>query len=266
MADTERQIAKFEVSDLIDEVEYKLDNLSLTKEQRDALKEYLEKLEKVRDAYEDSNKSVEQLNGLINEAKKKQREFNNLIDESSKTYKKIGENIKGSIDNFSKVTTLYDATSKFSGELLSSWEAVDKAASSFARHLGGSVFAMNELRKNAIYFSDLNKIGIRFNKSIEDLINLQSKYSDELGRTISMSNAQRETMAAMDAVIDVGRPKSIQLAVLIDRGHKELPIRADYVGKNIPTSREERIAVHIIEVDNEDSVKIYEDKLRSDKE
>jgi pyrimidine operon attenuation protein / uracil phosphoribosyltransferase len=76
----------------------------------------------------------------------------------------------------------------------------------------------------------------------------------------------RTIRAAMDAVIDVGRPKSIQLAVLIDRGHKELPIRADYVGKNIPTSREERIAVHIIEVDNEDSVKIYEDKLRSDKE
>lgn len=73
----------------------------------------------------------------------------------------------------------------------------------------------------------------------------------------------RTIRAAMDAVIDVGRPKSIQLAVLIDRGHKELPIRADYVGKNIPTSREEKIAVHIIEVDSEDSVKIYEDELGS---
>jgi pyrimidine operon attenuation protein/uracil phosphoribosyltransferase len=70
----------------------------------------------------------------------------------------------------------------------------------------------------------------------------------------------RTVRAAMDAVIDVGRPKAIQLAVLIDRGHKELPIRADYVGKNIPTSKEEKIAVHIIEVDNEDSVKIYEDE------
>ena len=70
----------------------------------------------------------------------------------------------------------------------------------------------------------------------------------------------RTIRAAMDAVIDIGRPTAIQLAVLIDRGHKELPIRADYVGKNIPTSREEKIAVHIVEVDNEDSVKIYEDE------
>ncbi|MDS0527314.1 bifunctional pyr operon transcriptional regulator/uracil phosphoribosyltransferase PyrR [Clostridium sp. SHJSY1] len=69
----------------------------------------------------------------------------------------------------------------------------------------------------------------------------------------------RTVRAAMDAVIDVARPNVIQLAVLIDRGHKELPIRADYVGKNIPTSRGEKIAVHIMEIDNEDSVKIYED-------
>jgi pyrimidine operon attenuation protein/uracil phosphoribosyltransferase len=68
----------------------------------------------------------------------------------------------------------------------------------------------------------------------------------------------RTTRAAMDAIIHSGRPKSIQLAVLIDRGHKELPIRADYVGKNIPTSKSEIVAVHITEVDEEDSVKIYE--------
>ena len=69
----------------------------------------------------------------------------------------------------------------------------------------------------------------------------------------------RTVRAAIDAMIDVGRPRSIQLAVLIDRGHKELPIRADYVGKNIPTSRNEKIGVKILEIDNEDSVKIYED-------
>lgn len=69
----------------------------------------------------------------------------------------------------------------------------------------------------------------------------------------------RTVRAAIDAVIDSGRPKGIQLAVLIDRGHKELPIRADYVGKNIPTSNNEKIAVSIKEIDNEDSVKIYED-------
>lgn len=69
----------------------------------------------------------------------------------------------------------------------------------------------------------------------------------------------RTVRAALDAVIDVGRPRAVQLAVLIDRGHKELPIRADYVGKNIPTSRSEKISLHISEIDDEDSVKIYED-------
>ena len=68
----------------------------------------------------------------------------------------------------------------------------------------------------------------------------------------------RTVRAAMEAIIDNGRPKSIQLAVLIDRGHKELPIRADYIGKNIPTSADEIIKVNISEVDNEDSVIIYE--------
>lgn len=69
----------------------------------------------------------------------------------------------------------------------------------------------------------------------------------------------RTVRAAIDAIMDVGRPKTIQLAVLIDRGHKELPIRADYVGKNIPTSRDEKIGVKILEIDNEDSVNIYEE-------
>ncbi|WP_194190548.1 bifunctional pyr operon transcriptional regulator/uracil phosphoribosyltransferase PyrR [Clostridium chrysemydis] len=68
----------------------------------------------------------------------------------------------------------------------------------------------------------------------------------------------RTVRAAIDAIIDVNRPKCIQLAVLIDRGHKELPIRADYVGKNIPTSKEEVVGVKIVEIDGEDSVKIYE--------
>ena len=65
----------------------------------------------------------------------------------------------------------------------------------------------------------------------------------------------RTVRAAIEAIIDGGRPLSIQLAVLIDRGHKELPIRADYVGKNIPTSKTEIVAV---EINENDSVKIYE--------
>ena len=68
----------------------------------------------------------------------------------------------------------------------------------------------------------------------------------------------RTVRAAIEAIIDRGRPLSIQLAVLIDRGHKELPIRADYVGKNIPTSKTEIVAVEINEIDGNDSVKIYE--------
>lgn len=68
----------------------------------------------------------------------------------------------------------------------------------------------------------------------------------------------RTVRAAMDAVMDIGRPSQIQLAVLVDRGHRELPIRADFVGKNIPTARHERIVVHMVEVDDEDLVAIYE--------
>jgi pyrimidine operon attenuation protein/uracil phosphoribosyltransferase len=60
----------------------------------------------------------------------------------------------------------------------------------------------------------------------------------------------------MDALMDMGRPKSIQLAVLIDRGHRELPIRADYVGKNIPSSKDEEIQVQLEEIDGVDEVVI----------
>jgi len=68
----------------------------------------------------------------------------------------------------------------------------------------------------------------------------------------------RTVRAAMDALIDLGRPQMIQLAVLLDRGHRELPIRADYVGKNVPTSRREQVTVHTKEFDGEDGVIIEE--------
>lgn len=64
----------------------------------------------------------------------------------------------------------------------------------------------------------------------------------------------RTTRAAIEAIFDVGRPQSIQLAILIDRGHRELPIRADYTGKNVPTARSEIIHVHLKEVDGDDCV------------
>jgi pyrimidine operon attenuation protein/uracil phosphoribosyltransferase len=68
----------------------------------------------------------------------------------------------------------------------------------------------------------------------------------------------RTVRAAMDALMDLGRPAQIQLAVLVDRGHRELPIRADFVGKNIPTSSSEMIVVELTEVDQLDQVSIHE--------
>ncbi len=68
----------------------------------------------------------------------------------------------------------------------------------------------------------------------------------------------RTIRAAMDAIMDYGRPRSVQLAVLVDRGHRELPIRADYVGKNVPTSGAERVKVFLGEQDGRDAVEILE--------
>lgn len=70
----------------------------------------------------------------------------------------------------------------------------------------------------------------------------------------------RTVRAALDALMDLGRPAQIQLAVLVDRGHRELPIRADYVGKNVPTSRKEVVSVQIEEIDGNDVVQIFEKK------
>ena len=78
------------------------------------------------------------------------------------------------------------------------------------------------------------------------------------GRTVILVDdvlyTGRTIRAAIDALFDYGRPARVQLAVLVDRGHRELPIRPDYVGKNLPTSREERIQVQLLEVDEVDSV------------
>ncbi|MEK6719043.1 MAG: bifunctional pyr operon transcriptional regulator/uracil phosphoribosyltransferase PyrR [Chloroflexota bacterium] len=80
------------------------------------------------------------------------------------------------------------------------------------------------------------------------------------GRTVVLVDdvlyTGRTIRAAMDALVDFGRPQAIRLAVLVDRGHRELPIRADHVGKNVPTSREERVRVHLEELDGEDGVVI----------
>jgi len=81
---------------------------------------------------------------------------------------------------------------------------------------------------------------------------------DVTGRTVVIVDdvlfTGRTVRAAIEALFDYGRPERIQLAVLIDRGHRELPIRPDYVGKNLPTSRDERIQVQLVEVDEVDRV------------
>jgi len=78
------------------------------------------------------------------------------------------------------------------------------------------------------------------------------------GKTVVLADdvlyTGRTIRAAMDALVDFGRPEAIRLAVLVDRGHRELPIRADHVGKNVPTSRDELVRVHLAETDGEDAV------------
>ncbi|MDQ3638998.1 MAG: bifunctional pyr operon transcriptional regulator/uracil phosphoribosyltransferase PyrR [Actinomycetota bacterium] len=81
---------------------------------------------------------------------------------------------------------------------------------------------------------------------------------DVTGRTVVLVDdvlyTGRTARAAMDALLDLGRPAAIRLAILVDRGHRELPIRADYVGKNVPTARGERVSVGLEEIDGEDGV------------
>ena len=83
---------------------------------------------------------------------------------------------------------------------------------------------------------------------------------DVAGKTVILVDevlfTGRTTRAALDAIMDLGRPAVIQLAVLVDRGHRELPIRADYVGKNLPTAKKESVDVHWVETKGEDAVMI----------
>ena len=83
------------------------------------------------------------------------------------------------------------------------------------------------------------------------LISIADLSRDDVERLLATGRTIR---AAIDALFDYGRPARVQLAVLVDRGHRELPIRPDYVGKNLPTSREERIQVQLVEVDEVDRV------------
>lgn len=106
-----------------------------------------------------------------------------------------------------------------------------------------------------LYRDDLTKVGdgpvvkeTKIDVSLDDKIVILIDDVIFTGRTVR---------AAMDAIFEKGRPRSIQLAVLVDRGHRELPIRADFIGKNVPTSLKEVIKVRLTEIDNVDEVVIY---------
>lgn len=87
------------------------------------------------------------------------------------------------------------------------------------------------------------------------------------GRTIILVDdvlyTGRTIRAALDALIDFGRPNAIQLVALVDRGHRELPIRADYVGRNVPTSRQQTVQVHLTEIDGRDEVEVHDLEVTS---
>lgn len=106
-----------------------------------------------------------------------------------------------------------------------------------------------------LYRDDLSKLGEQPIVNDMDLINVEDKKVILVDDVIYTGRTVR---AAIDAVIHAGRPKMVQLAVLVDRGHRELPIRPDYIGKNIPTSKSELVSVEISEIDECDSVKIYD--------
>lgn len=107
-----------------------------------------------------------------------------------------------------------------------------------------------------LYRDDLSE------KQIDPVVNSTKIDFDITNKTVILVDdvlyTGRTVRSALNALMDMGRPKSIQLAILVDRGHRELPIRADYVGKNVPTSKNEIISVKLTECDKEDSVSIEE--------
>ncbi|SNR78128.1 bifunctional pyr operon transcriptional regulator/uracil phosphoribosyltransferase PyrR [Blastococcus mobilis] len=103
-----------------------------------------------------------------------------------------------------------------------------------------------------LYRDDLRRRGVR---ALEPTILPDAGIDDRLVVLVDdVLFSGRSVRAALDALRDLGRPRSVQLAVLVDRGHRELPIRADFVGKNVPTSRSQQVRVHLTETDGADEV------------
>src|SRR5919112_1991386 len=103
-----------------------------------------------------------------------------------------------------------------------------------------------------LYRDDLRMRGVR---ALEDTVLPEGGIDGRLVVLVDdVLYSGRSVRAALDALRDLGRPRAVQLAVLVDRGHRELPIRADYVGKNLPTSRAQKVEVHLAEIDGLDEV------------
>jgi pyrimidine operon attenuation protein/uracil phosphoribosyltransferase len=103
-----------------------------------------------------------------------------------------------------------------------------------------------------LYRDDLRRRGVR---ALEPTVLPDAGIDDRLVVLVDdVLYSGRSVRAALDALRDLGRPKAVQLAVLVDRGHRELPIRADFVGKNVPTSRTQQVRVHLTETDGADEV------------
>ena len=107
-----------------------------------------------------------------------------------------------------------------------------------------------------LYRDDLRLRGVR---ALEDTVLPDAGIDGRLAVLVDdVLYSGRSVRAALDALRDLGRPRAVQLAVLVDRGHRELPIRADYVGKNLPTSRAQQVRVHLTEIDGTDEVLVTE--------
>jgi pyrimidine operon attenuation protein / uracil phosphoribosyltransferase len=108
-----------------------------------------------------------------------------------------------------------------------------------------------------LYRDDLRRRGVR---ALEPTTLPEAGIDDRLVVLVDdVLYSGRSVRAALDALRDLGRPRAVRLAVLVDRGHRELPIRADYVGKNVPTSRSQQVRVHLTEVDGADEVLLTEE-------
>ena len=135
-----------------------------------------------------------------------------------------------------------------------------------ARRLAARIEAFSGTRVDVgtvditLYRDDLRRRGVR---ALEPTLLPDAGIDDRLVVLVDdVLYSGRSVRAALDALRDLGRPKAVQLAVLVDRGHRELPIRADFVGKNVPTSRTQQVRVHLTETDGADEVLVTEgDKL-----